>query len=59
MLTPSTLKIGLIEEGYSEDSANIITSQYFQNPKERGYWGTEEQTKLDIEKLVRRLTRTH
>jgi hypothetical protein len=52
-ILPSQLKNSLIAKGYSEDSANIITAQYFQ--KESGMntiVGTEKRTIIDVQKIV-------
>jgi hypothetical protein len=54
-LSPSTLKNKLMEMGYSENSANYLTSQW-----QIGNWdrmGTEPQTKLDVQKAVDELSK--
>jgi hypothetical protein len=55
-ILPSTMKQELRVRGYSEESANIITAQYLSHPDDRRYWGTEEQTRQDIESIVQLCT---
>ena len=43
---------GLKAKGYSEESANIIAAQWASKPDDRRYWGTEEQTRKDIEDIL-------
>lgn len=52
-MAPSEMFKALRLKGYSEESASFITGQYFQNPDDRRKWGTEEQTRKDIEEIVR------
>lgn len=51
-INPGTIKAGLLARGYSEYSANIITAQYLGHPTDRRYWGTEEQTRRDVEDII-------
>lgn len=52
-MLPSQMAKALMARGYSEYSANIITAQYLEHPQDRTKWGTEEQTRLDIEAIVK------
>lgn len=51
-MKPSDMKHLLMVKGYSEFSANIITSQWQEHPTERRYWGTEERTKIDVQEIL-------
>ena len=42
------MREGLIARGYSEQSANIITGQYWTN----GQTGTEAKTWLDVREII-------
>ena len=49
---PIMLKDTLVKLGYSDSSAHTITAQYIEHPNDRRYWGTEEQTKKDVEYAI-------
>ena len=51
-MTPSDMKHLLMVQGYSEFSANIITSQWQEFPNDRTKWGTEERTKETVEFIL-------
>lgn len=52
VFSPSTLRDGLLDKGYSLYSANIITAQYFTHPNNRREWGREEQTRKDVQSII-------
>ena len=50
-IKPDYIRKNLLSMGYSEESSIIIASQYAKHPANRNRWGTEEQTRRDIETI--------
>lgn len=42
----------LIKKDYSESSASILIAQYSKHPDNPKRWGTEKQTRKDMEKII-------